>query len=277
MASQREFDFQPGDFERICRLIHDHAGIALGDTKQEMVYSRVARRLRATGIDGFKAYLARVEEDPAEFEELVNALTTNLTAFFRESHHFETLADLLRRQPPTGEITLWSAACSTGEEPYSMAMTAIETLGEQATRVRILATDLDTRAVRTAEAGIYPLDRANAVGQERLAKFFLRGTGARSDLVRVRPELRQLMRFRPLNLIHPDWTLRGPFAGIFCRNAMIYFDKQTQRLILERMRPLLRPDGLLFAGHSESFGHCADLFKSLGNTVYAPVSRQSGS
>lgn len=271
MSSQREFEFRPRDFSRIRELIHTHAGISLGEGKSEMVYSRVARRLRATGLGSFTEYLALIERDAGEFEELVNALTTNLTAFFREAHHFATLGSLLQQQIARGPVTLWSAACSTGEEAYSMAITAIEVLGDQATQVSILASDLDTRAIRVAELGAYPLERTSALGQDRLKRFFLKGTGARAGQVRVRPEVRQLLRFRPMNLIAPDWPVRGPLDAIFCRNAMIYFDKPTQRRILERFHPLLHPKGLLFAGHSESFGHCADLFQARGNTVYAPV------
>lgn len=271
MDSRREFEFKPRDFARIRELIHEHAGISLGDGKWEMVYSRVARRLRATGLASFADYLALIERDAGEFEELVNALTTNLTAFFREAHHFAALASLLRQRISYGPVTLWSAACSTGEEAYSMAITAIEALGEQATQVSVLASDLDTRAVRVAELGVYPLERASAVGPDRLRRFFLRGTGTKEGQVRVRPEVRQLLRFRPLNLVAPDWPIRGPLDAIFCRNAMIYFDKATQRRILQRFHPLLHCQGLLFAGHSESFSHCADLFQSRGNTVYAPV------
>ncbi|MCC5869899.1 MAG: chemotaxis protein CheR, partial [Gammaproteobacteria bacterium] len=231
----------------------------------------VARRLRAPGLSSFTEYLALIEQDVEEFEELVNALTTNLTAFFREAHHFATLGSLLQQQVARGPVTLWSAACSTGEEAYSMAITAIEALGDQATRVSILASDLDTRAVRTAELGIYPLERVSGLGEDRLKRFFLKGTGDKAGYVRVRPEVRQLLRFRPMNLVAPDWPVRGPLDAIFCRNAMIYFDKPTQRRILERFHPLLHPRGLLFAGHSESFGHCADLFLARGNTVYAPL------
>src|SRR5690606_18278590 len=172
----REFRFDDRDFERIRRLIYAHAGIRLNDSKRDMVYGRVTRRLRATGLKSFAEYLARLEADDLEFEEFVNSLTTNLTAFFREDHHFPILADLLRRHAANGPVSLWSAACSTGEEAYSMAITAIETLGPDA-RVRILGTDLDTRAVRTADLGIYPLERVEKLGEERLKRFFLKGTG----------------------------------------------------------------------------------------------------
>jgi chemotaxis protein methyltransferase CheR len=271
MSTPREFQFHSEDFERIRQLIHDHAGIALNDGKSDMVYSRVTRRLRATGLRSFGEYLTRLENDGVEFEEFVNSLTTNLTSFFREVHHFPILAELVREHAATGPVALWSAACSTGEEAYSMAIAAIEAFGTNAPPVKILGTDLDTRAVRTAELGIYAMERVEKLGEERLKRFFLKGTGDKAGYVRVRPEVRALVRFRPMNLITPHWPLRGPFHGIFCRNAMIYFDRTTQRRILERLVPLLHPRGKLFAGHSESLAHSADLLKSQGQSVYLPV------
>lgn len=271
-TSGREFRFDDRHFERIRGLIYAHAGICLSDSKRDMVYGRVTRRLRATGLRSFSEYLERLESDGPEFEEFVNSLTTNLTAFFRESHHFPILADLLRRHAAYGDIALWSAACSTGEEAYSIAITAIETLGP-APPVRILGTDLDTRAVRTAELGIYPLEQAEKLGAERLKKYFLKGTGEKVGYARLKPEVRELVRFRPMNLMTPSWPLRGPFLAIFCRNAMIYFDRAAQRRVLQRFRPLLHPNGRLFAGHSEGLSHCADLFEALGHTVYRPAGK----
>lgn len=270
----REFRFDDRDFERIRRLIYAHAGISLNDSKRDMVYGRVTRRLRALGLKSFAEYLQQLETDELEFEEFVNSLTTNLTAFFREEHHFPILAELLRKHAENGPVSLWSAACSTGEEAYSMAITAIETLGANP-RVRILGTDLDTRAVRTADLGIYPLERVEKLGEERLKRFFLKGTGDKAGYARVRPEVRALVRFRPMNLMTPVWPIRGPFHAIFCRNAMIYFDRAAQRRVLERFRPLLHPDGRLFAGHAEGLAHCADLFEPEGRTVYRPVADAS--
>lgn len=270
----REFRFDDRDFERIRRLIYAHAGISLNDSKRDMVYGRVTRRLRALGLKSFAEYLQQLETDELEFEEFVNSLTTNLTAFFREEHHFPILAELLRKHAENGPVSLWSAACSTGEEAYSMAITAIETLGPNPP-VRILGTDLDTRAVRTADLGIYPLERVEKLGEERLKRFFLKGTGDKAGYARVRPEVRALVRFRPMNLMTPVWPIRGPFHAIFCRNAMIYFDRAAQRRVLERFRPLLHPDGRLFAGHAEGLAHCADLFEPEGRTVYRPVADAS--
>ncbi len=265
----REYEFTDGDFEHIRKLIYQHAGISLSAAKQDMVYSRLARRLRERGITRFCDYLRLLEGGSAELEAFTNALTTNLTSFYRESHHFPILAEHLARRAATGEPpTVWCCAASTGEEPYTIAMTACEALGSNEPRVRIVATDVDTAVLETAEAGVYTLDRIEGISQERTKRFFQRGSGARSGFVRVAPSLRKLITFKPLNLLAPQWPIQGPFDAIMCRNVMIYFDKPTQRRILERFAPMLRSDGLLFAGHSESFMTSADLFRLRGKTVY---------
>lgn len=270
-AQARDLAFSDADFERVRRLIYAYAGISLSPGKREMVYGRLARRLRALGLASFRRYLDRVEADEAgEREAFVNALTTNLTAFFREPHHFPVLAELLRAAGSRG-ASLWCCAASTGEEPYSIAITAVETFGSLAPPVRILASDIDTGVLRVAEAGIYPAERVEKLERERLRRFFLRGTGANAGKVRVREELRALVTFRRINLLERDWPVRGPLDAIFCRNVMIYFDRPTQLSILERFAPLLRADGLLFAGHSESLHHAAHLFRPCGRTVYRPV------
>ena len=267
---QRAFAFHERDFRRIVGLIRARAGIHLGDHKRDMVYARLSRRLRALGLADFRAYLDLVERDDAEAQAFVNALTTNLTAFFREPHHFDTLATLLRDRART-PATLWCCAASTGEEPYSIAMAACEAFGSERPPVRILASDIDTQVLATAAAGVYPLERIDALSPERRRRFFLRGTGANAGLCRVKPALRALVEFRPLNLLDADYGLRGGFAAVFCRNVMIYFDKPTQRAVLARIAPLLGPGGLLFAGHSESFTHAADLVAPCGRTTYRAV------
>jgi len=267
----REFDFTKGDFDRACRLIYEHAGISLSASKQEMVYSRLARRLRATGLGSFKDYLDLLEQnDAVEWEAFTNSLTTNLTAFFREEHHFPLLAEHARRYKG-GQILLWCCASSTGEEPYSMAITMAEAFGTLKPPVKILATDVDTSVLATAQGGMYPMERLEKMKGDRLRRYFQRGTGARAGMARVRDELRALITFRKLNLLDAKWPVRGPFHAIFCRNVMIYFDKPTQYDVLQKFAPLLRPDGLLFAGHSESFHNAADLFHLRGRTVYEPV------
>ncbi len=271
----REYPFTRTDFERVRTLIYARAGISLNESKQNMVYSRLSRRLRALGIDQFAAYLDRLESDTQfiarEQQEFINALTTNLTAFFREPHHFPVLHDFLRRQPGGQPLRLWCAAASTGEEPYSIAMTMIEALGA-GTGARLLATDIDTNVLATAGRGVYRLDSARQCGDERLKRFFLRGSGANEGMARIKPEVARLASFAPLNLLEAGWgALRG-FApsvdAIFCRNVMIYFDKPTQRQILDRMAQVLRPGGLLFIGHSENFTDHREHFKLRGKTVY---------
>jgi chemotaxis protein methyltransferase CheR len=273
-GSGREFVFTAADFERVRKLIYGRAGISLSPSKREMVYSRLGRRLRVHGLSDFGSYLQMLEnDDAAEWEAFTNSLTTNLTAFFREEHHFPLLGELLRRHGGGGPILLWCSAASTGEEPYSMAMTAAETFGTLSPPVRILATDIDTAVLAKAQQGVYAMDRLEKMPEERIRRFFLRGKGAQAGQARVRDELRALISYRPLNLLESGWPIRGPFHAIFCRNVMIYFDKPTQYGILKRFLPLLRPDGLLFAGHSESFHHAADLFRPRGKTVYEPAGR----
>lgn len=268
-AAIRSFDLDDADFSRVRSMIHARAGIALGEHKREMVYSRLARRLRSIGgTENFPAYLnslAANPEDP-EWEFFVNALTTNLTAFFREPHHFPVLADFVRKRP--GPISVWCSAASTGEEPYSIAMTLIETLGGRLPAGCILATDIDTQVLERARAGVYPYERVERLGEERLRRFFLRGKGSNDGQVRVRPEMSELLRFEPLNLLAPRWSIQERFDVIFCRNVMIYFDKPTQAQILERFVPLLKPGGLLFAGHSENFTYISKAFRLKGQTVY---------
>jgi chemotaxis protein methyltransferase CheR len=268
----KEFEFTRGDFERVRALIYRQAGISLADSKQEMVYSRLARRLRATGIASFATYLDGLEAGrmPDEWESFTNALTTNLTSFFREAHHFPLLAEhaLKAKARHGGQLTIWCSASSTGEEPYSIAMTLCEAFNTLTPPVSIIATDIDTNVLATAGAGVYPLERVEKLEPERLRRFFLKGKGAQEGLARVRPELRQLISFRPLNLLAEGWDLKGPFDAIFCRNVMIYFDKATQRKILSRFVPLMKPDALLFAGHSENFLYVSDALRLRGKTVY---------
>jgi chemotaxis protein methyltransferase CheR len=265
----REFELSGADFDRVRALIYRHAGISLGDSKREMVYSRLSRRLRERGLTSFTPYLNLLDEgDAAEWEAFTNALTTNLTAFFRESHHFPLLAEHVKARAAGGRIELWCSAASTGEEPYSMAMTMAEAFGSLTPPVRIIATDVDTRVLAQAEQGVYAVDRLEKMPREQVERFFLKGKGSRAGYARVRQELRALITFRQLNLLESGWALRGPLDAIFCRNVMIYFDKPTQRRILEKFAPLLGAGGLLFAGHSESFQHAADLFQPRGKTVY---------
>lgn len=268
-SEDREFLFTDLDFERIRKLIYERAGISLAPNKRDMVYSRLARRLRATSLRSFEAYLQLLEKgDPVEMEAFTNSLTTNLTSFFREEHHFTMLKDHLRPLMRKGEITIWCSASSTGEEPYSIAMTVAELYGNIPHNVKILASDLDTNVLDKARQGLYSLDRVSRIPEEMLRKYFLRGSSVQEGFVQVRPELQAMLAFRQINLLASSWPMRGPFDAIFCRNVMIYFDKPTQHSILDKFVPMLSEGGLLFAGHSESFHHAADLFKLRSKTVY---------
>jgi len=272
-ALEQEFAFSPQDFERIRRLIYDHAGIHLHEGKQAMVYSRLSRRLRETGHRTFSAYLAWLEQahDGAarsEWEQFVNGLTTNLTAFFREGHHFDALVQDLRERQGR-ELRIWCAAASTGEEPYSIAMVVDEALGPQA-RAEIVASDIDTKVLATARAAVYDAD-SRGLSPARLQRHFLRGKGANEGRIRVRPQLAQRVSFRTLNLVQPQWDLGTPFDIVFCRNVMIYFDAPTQRRVLERLHRALAAGGLLYVGHSENFTHARDLFHLRGKTIYVKV------
>ena len=271
-ANLREYAYSERDFERVRKLIYGRVGIVLAESKQDMVYSRLARRLRALGINRFTDYLDFLERDGGdEWQSFTNALTTNLTSFFRESHHFDVLRQHLTKIGDRSRVLLWCSAASTGEEPYSLAMTAVEHFGSFTPPVSILATDVDTNVLEVGHRGIYPLDRIEQLSQERLKKFFLRGTGPNEGMCKVSDKLRELITFRQLNLLDPSWPMRETYEAIFCRNVMIYFDKPTQLSILQKMMPLLADDGLFFAGHSESFFHATELIRPLGRTVYAKV------
>jgi len=263
---QHEFAFSGEDFGRVRALIGAYAGISLHERKQNMVYNRLSRRLRATGTPTFTAYLDRVEApDSEERERFVNALTTNLTAFFREPHHFDQLAAHARAAAPGGgRLRVWSSACSTGEEAYSAAI-ALATAGCSA---EILASDIDTDALAVARSGIYRLSALEPLGEERKRRWFLKGTGANANHARVRPELRESVKFQFRNLLAPEWPAGERFDALFCRNVMIYFDRPTQMRLLGRFAEVLRPGGFLFLGHSESCatGHAA--FRACGKTAY---------
>lgn len=272
-----EFDFSDKDFQRVRRIIHDIAGISLADSKRELVYSRLVRRLRQLGIQRFEDYLDLIEagEDQVEVREFTNALTTNLTAFFREGHHFDFLAkDLLPALTQTRSnrrIRIWSAGCSTGEEPYSIAMTVRETLPSVGWDVKILATDLDSNVLATAQRGVYDENRIRDLPDARVRRWFQKGRNAQAGAVRVAPALRDLITFRQLNLMD-EWPMRGPFDFIFCRNVVIYFNKATQKVLFERFADLLVDKGHLFVGHSESLFKVTERFAPLGKTIYQKTS-----
>jgi chemotaxis protein methyltransferase CheR len=268
-AEPTEFAMTAADFDRVRALIKQHAGITLTAVKRAMVYSRLSRRLRETGHASFAEYLNWLvalggEAGAAERQQFVNCLTTNLTAFFREEHHFRVLAGVLKQRG--APLRIWCNAVSTGEEACSLAMTVEETLGARA-EVSIVASDIDTRVLATARRGVYDAE-ARGLSAERRARHFLRGTGANAGLMRFKPERARLIEYRHVNLMDEAWSLGAPFDLVFCRNVMIYFDSATQRRVLERLHRAMQPEGLLFAGHSENFSHSRDLFRLRSQTVY---------
>ena len=257
------------EFALACRLIGEYAGIQLSPHKRYMVHNRLSRRLRACGIASFAEYLETVQASPVEREAFVNAMTTNLTAFFREPHHF----DLLRQQAEQHRrdsrraLRVWSSACSTGEEAWSIAMT----LREAGCPGEIVASDIDTDALESAASGVYPLERMQSLPAERMKAHWLRGVGANAGWASVRPEMRAMATFVPLNLQAPQWPAMDAFDTIFCRNVVIYFDRPAQKRLLERFATAMRPQGRLMVGHAESFpaGHAA--FRACGRTAYEYV------
>lgn len=263
----RDLEFGEQDFQRIRELIYQRAGIVIASHKRDMVYSRVGRRLRHHNLLRFADYLAQLEKNPttSEWDAFTNSLTTNLTSFFREPHHFPILAQHVTQR--RGPVRVWCAAASTGEEPYSIAMQLVEALGENAD-IRVLATDIDTHALKIAKRGIYTLKQIECLDAKRRRRFFQKGSGERTGHVRVRPSLAQRVTFEPLNLVSSHWQVKGSFDAIFCRNVMIYFDTTTQASILKHFVHHIKQDGLLFAGHSESFTYLCDQFRLRGQTVY---------
>jgi chemotaxis protein methyltransferase CheR len=270
----REFPFSTEHFRVISDRMYKFSGIRLPEAKREMVYARLARRLRSLGIGSFDDYVRFLELEPAEWEHCSNALTTNVTAFYREEHHFRTLEEHARATVRAGEpFRVWSAGCSTGEEPYTIVMCLTEALGPGA--FRVIASDLDTQVIASAAEGVYPLQHVQALTPERQKRFFLKGAGRYHGKARVRPELTAAIDFLRVNLMEKDWPIPPGLDAIFCRNVMIYFDKPTQRKLVERYAALLRPGGLFFAGHAESLLDQGRHFRLRGQTVYELASRSA--
>lgn len=274
MERNREFEYTKKDFDALRRISNAHTGIIVGDDKFDMFYSRLSKRLRVYGLRRFSEYVSFLQENPdQEFEQFINSITTNLTSFFRENHHFDYLRDqllpqLLRRNAQSRRIRIWSAGCSTGEEPYSIAMTLSEGLAAHRDwDVRLLATDIDSNVVTTAAAGVYSLDRASGLSRSRLERWFRKGRGENAHRIRVKPELQRMISFKLLNLMG-DWPMKGPFDAIFCRNVLIYFDAPTKECLVQRFAELLPPGGHLLVGHSESLSKVSAGVKLIGNTVY---------
>ena len=272
MGLELDIKFTPDDFLRIRGMVYQRVGIALNDSKTHMAYARLAKRVRSLGLKSFAEYLDRLERDDVadEWQNFVNALTTNLTFFFREPHHFGMLRAHAEAWARRGcSYRVWSAASSTGEEPYSIAMT----LAELAERMRpfpfeLLASDIDTHVLQQAMRGVYGSERTSKLPDAQLHRFFDKGVGANEGKVRVKKRLRDAVTFFQMNLVAPSWPELGEFDVIFCRNVLIYFDKPTQAAILNHMARHLAPDGLLLLGHSENILHLSDAFLPCGKTSY---------
>lgn len=273
-----DFQLTNEDFEWLRTVANAHSGIMLPNAKRTMIYSRLAKRLRYLGLSKFSQYRAVLEGgNQEEFSEFINALTTNLTSFFREPHHFEhlrqvVLPSLLAVHRPRREVRIWSAGCSTGEEPYTLSMTVNNALAELGGGwiYRILATDLDTKVLANAASGIYPADRAAGLDIRLLRRCFLRGAGSLAGKFRIKPELQAPLSFRQLNLVK-EWSMNEPFDVIFCRNVVIYFDKPTQKRLFNRFADSMVPGGYLYIGHSESLFQVTDRFELVGTTTYRKV------
>jgi chemotaxis protein methyltransferase CheR len=265
-----ECELTPAQFRRITDVLHEHAGIRMREGKEGLVRARLTKRLRKLGLADFDAYLDYIEREPGrrEFAEMIDALTTNKTSFLREASHFDFLRDSVFPQL-NGPVRIWSAGCSTGEEPYTLAMLCHEAFGDIATRdVRILATDISHRVLAQAKAATYPAEIIGDVPAPWLQKYWARKQDAGGRAVfEAAPALRRLVHFAKLNLME-RWPMQGPFDAILCRNVMIYFDKATQQQLVERYWQLLRPGGHLFVGHSESLTGLAHKFRYVQPAVY---------
>ncbi|MBL4760426.1 MAG: protein-glutamate O-methyltransferase [Mariprofundaceae bacterium] len=270
---QREFPYTRADFDHLCQLVDRHTGIQLAMGKEDMLYGRLSRRIRKVGLSSFKDYIRLLEKDEGsdEFGEFINSVTTNLTAFFRESHHFDylkqtLLPELMRKNSHSRRIRIWSAGSSTGEEPYSIAMTVAETM-PAGWDVKILATDLDTDVLLHGERGIYDVSRVEGLSKAVVQRWFVKNKNA-PDKVRVKPELQQLIYFRQLNLLQ-EWPMKGPVDIIFCRNVIIYFDMPSKQKLMDRYADMLVDGGHLFLGHSEAMNNMSSRFILGGKSVYS--------
>lgn len=273
------YEITDSEFNAFRRLILEQVGITLNDSKKQLVSSRLSRRLRALGLQTYREYFEQItkhDPDGSEMREMLNCITTNKTDFFREGHHFEFLKNVVfpeaRERSLRGgprRLRIWSAGCSTGEEPYTLAMTLLTGFKKgSGWSFEILATDIDTQVLARAEQGVYPAELLNPVPPELRRQFFQRGTGSNAGMMRVTRELRDLITFRRFNLIEQPWQIKGPFDFIFCRNVLIYFNRETVNTIVGSFAGRLAEAGYLFLGHSESLQSQMHLFEPLRGTIY---------
>ncbi len=268
---------EDSEFEFIRHVVGENAGIVLGPNKRQLVQGRLARRLRELGLRSYQAYCDHLRRSgPEELVGLINALTTNVTAFFRENHHFEALAsymlpEAMLRNASSRRLRVWSAGCSTGEEAYCVAMTGVDVVPPAGWDFKVLATDIDSEVIAFAQQGVYPLDRVASLPSERLRNSFQKGGGAQVGKAIVKAQLRAIVTFRVLNLLHA-WPMHGPFDVILCRNVMIYFDQATRERLVNRFTEMLAPGGYLCIGHAESLHNLDAPLRAVGRTIY----RRSG-
>ena len=274
-SAQREFIMSDRDFEKISELAYLYTGIVLGPQKKDMVYGRLARRLRDLGLKQVEHYITLIDaETKPEVSKFINAITTNLTSFFREAHHFDFLAgtacpEWQKTNAQSRKIRIWSAGCSTGEEPYSIAMTLRENMNLSNWDCKILATDLDSKVIEKGQQGIYGVDRIESLSLERKKQWFLQDKN-HPDVVKVKPALQELISFKRLNLLEA-WPMKGKFDLIFCRNVVIYFNEATQAVLFDRYADMLKDGGYLIIGHSESLNRVCQRFQSIGKTIYQKI------
>lgn len=274
MNINQEFELTDSDFKFIQWFMHKTVGIYLSDAKRAMVYGRISRQMRKRGVQRFSDYKQLIEQNEQERIHFINTLTTNKTQFFREYHHFEFLEKVLLAEWKAQQVShpkIWSAGCSTGEEPYSfIASLYCSGLFDFAQDIDIYATDLDTQVLAHAQAGIYSAEAATTIPEPYLKKCFLKGVGAQHGKMKIASKLQSYVHFQQLNLLS-QWTVPNNLDLISCRNVMIYFDKPTQEALIKRFYDWLKPNGVLLLGHSESVGRCADLFHHLGHTIYVKL------
>lgn len=271
--NEREFDFKDEDFKNVVQLVAERTGIVLADNKKNMVYGRLARRLRELKINKFSDYLDHLQSNNGQDEivNFVNAITTNLTSFFREKHHFDHLKYHLEGLKQKGEkrIRIWSAASSSGQEPYSIAMVVLDVFGENSsTDIKILATDIDTNMLSKCKTGIYDDNHLEGIPSEYAKKFVVRTKGQNGG--EMSKSLKKLLTFNQLNLLE-NWPMKGLFDIVFCRNVVIYFSRETQKILFDRMANVMKPDSIVYIGHSENLFKVSDRFQLIGRTTYKRV------
>ncbi len=276
----REFKYTDSDYYRLSKLAHKHAGINFMEAKRELVYGRLQKRVRLHNMKSFKQYCDYLEADDSsdELKHFINAITTNVTSFFREIHHFEYLQNTIvpeilleNKNAVKRTLRIWSAGCSSGKEPYSIAMVLRESIPDIDTwDAKILATDLDSDILSVAKQGVYPVDQLDGVSPERRKRWFKRGQAANENAVRIDATVRNLVHFRQLNLIG-NWPMRGQFECVFYRNVAIYFSRESQIQIVDRIADHIKPGGYLVVGHSESLFGVTRRFESIGHTIYRKI------